>query len=369
MLRGYIFFTNFANMIEIDRHIEYLLLSNDCVIVPDFGGFMAHHVDAHYDESDDMFLPPTRTIGFNPQLKLNDSLLVQSYIEAYDISYPEALALISDEVAEIRQHLENNGSYEMLNLGTLILNENGNYVFEPCEAGIMTPELYGMSGFTMARLSKVCNAASETIALNPEFCTSVSDTETSIASTPVRSIFDNEDEEEHNEFFLVRKSWVRNVVAVCIALIAFYVSSTPLSSPQHQQSLVDTGLLSKIVPQEVVNNVTASQVETGVDTDAKTLEIKDSHVGTSTNGTEEALEISKPYYSIVLASRVTKRNAANYVETLQHQGFEDARVLITSNNVKVIYGTYNTEAQAYNALNKLHGNEPFREGWITKVKE
>ena len=69
-------------MIELERHIEVLLLDNDCVIVPDFGGFMAHHVDARYDEADGSFVPPIRTLGFNPQLKINDSLLIHSYIEA-----------------------------------------------------------------------------------------------------------------------------------------------------------------------------------------------------------------------------------------------------------------------------------------------
>ncbi len=48
----------FAHVIELERHIEILLLSNDCVIVPDFGGFMAHHVDAYYDEEETIFLPP-----------------------------------------------------------------------------------------------------------------------------------------------------------------------------------------------------------------------------------------------------------------------------------------------------------------------
>lgn len=356
-------------MIEIDRHIEHLLLSNDCVIVPDFGGFMAHHVDAHYDESDDMFLPPTRTIGFNPQLKLNDSLLVQSYIEVYDVSYPEALAQICDEVTEIRQHLENKGSYDLMNLGTLLLNENGNYIFEPCEAGIMTPDLYGMSGFSMSRLSKLNSVVPETIALNPETRTIVSDNETRTNTTPVVSIFGEDEDEENNEFFLIKKSWIRNVVAVCIALIAFLVSSTPLNSPQYQQSLIDTGILSRIVPQEVANKAATSTINKNEKIDTKTLEFKDSRRDVPTNEKEESVEFSKPYYSIVLASRVTKRNAANYVEILQKQGFEDARVLITSSNVKVIYGTYDTESQAYNTLNRLHGNEPFKEGWITKIKE
>ena len=81
-------------MIQLQRHIEILLLENECVIVPDFGGFMTHQVAAHYDEADRSFVPPTRTLGFNPQLRMNDSVLAQSYVEAYDISYPEALRRI-----------------------------------------------------------------------------------------------------------------------------------------------------------------------------------------------------------------------------------------------------------------------------------
>ena len=118
-------------MIQIERHIEILLLSNDCVIVPDFGGFMAHHVDARYEESEGLFLPPLRTLGFNPQLRLNDSLLAQSYIEAYDISYPEALRRIANEVEERKQHLSNEGCYELNDLGTIYVNDEGRYEFSP----------------------------------------------------------------------------------------------------------------------------------------------------------------------------------------------------------------------------------------------
>ena len=71
-------------MIRLARHIEILLLGNDCVIVPNLGGFVVHHVCACYDEGDGLFLPPQRTLGFNPVLKMNDSLLAQSYVEAYD---------------------------------------------------------------------------------------------------------------------------------------------------------------------------------------------------------------------------------------------------------------------------------------------
>ena len=59
-------------MIELAQHIEALLLENDCVIVPNFGGFVAHYAPATYVKEENLFLPPTRIIGFNSQLKLND---------------------------------------------------------------------------------------------------------------------------------------------------------------------------------------------------------------------------------------------------------------------------------------------------------
>ena len=52
-------------MIELARHIEILLLENDCVIVPELGGFIAHYQPAYYAESDNIYFPPMRTIGFN----------------------------------------------------------------------------------------------------------------------------------------------------------------------------------------------------------------------------------------------------------------------------------------------------------------
>ena len=78
---------------------------------------MVHRIDASYDDGDNMFIPPLRTLGFNPQLTMNDSLLAQSYVEAYDISYPEAISRIDDEVRELKQHLENEGEYILNDIG------------------------------------------------------------------------------------------------------------------------------------------------------------------------------------------------------------------------------------------------------------
>ena len=385
-------------MIEINRHIEILLLSNDCVIVPGFGGFMAHHVDARYDGTDNMFLPPLRTVGFNPQLTMNDSLLVLSYVETYDMSYPEALRRIEDEVAEIRQTLENEGKYEVDNVGILSLNEDGNIEFEPHEAGILTPDFYGLGGFDMMPVAQLtageeanANKAATSKTAAP---TTESKPNANLVEMPAKpmqkekeaavnnSVFINDDEEEETsaEFISIRKSWLRNLAAACIAIIAFFTISTPLGAPTMQKSQIDTGMLNRIMPKEidqmkkakelVINGDGTKLMETSENAAQNTENAAQTAGSTAQNANQDAeLSLPSTYYSIVLASRVTKHNAANYAERLQGKGFKQARVLITENNVKVIYGTYNSESEAHAALESLRDNEAFADGWITKVKE
>ena len=43
-------------------------MENDCVMVPGLGGFVAHYTPAMRVAEENVFLPPTRIIGFNPQL-------------------------------------------------------------------------------------------------------------------------------------------------------------------------------------------------------------------------------------------------------------------------------------------------------------
>jgi len=300
---------------------------------------------------------------------MNDSLLALSYVESYDISYPEALRRIESEVAEIKQTLENKGNYEFKGLGNISLNDDGNYEFEPWEAGILSPELYGLGGVNILPVAQISSENVKESQNNSVSKTSVVDNQADTSEqTSPNSVFVVDEEEIENEekaeFISIRKSWIRNFAAACIAIIAFFTLSTPLGNPTIQKSQIDTGMLTRIMPRE-----TAKETHELVLNDNEKPEAKST---SNINNPAEDVEINTPattYYSIVLASRVTKRNAANYVELLQGKGFKDARVLITNNNVKVIYGTYPTENEAYTALNRLHGNEAFADGWITKVKE
>lgn len=321
-------------MIQLGKHIEILLLENDCVIVPDFGGFMAHHLSARYEESEGIFLPPLRTLGFNPQLRLNDSLLAQSYVETYDISYPEALRRIAAEVEELKQWLVEKGHYEFNDLGTISLTADGRYEFTPCEAGILTPSLYGLSSFEMNKLGESTLADDESVA----------------QTIPLN---------RRKDGIFIKYSTIRNVAAACIA--ALVIALFPTQSGDSQFSVANSQfnaeLLKRIMPKDITTG-TPEQIATAAEEKSAEKQAE-----------KEAVKVG-PSYTIVLACQVGKKNAADFVERLHQKGFNAARVVENGKDVRVVYGNFSTETEAYNALRPLRQkNSDFADGWVMKTAE
>lgn len=350
-------------MIELQRHIEILLLTNECVIVPDFGGFMTHYIPARYDAADRSFLPPLRTLGFNPQLSMNDSVLVQSYVEAYDLSYPEALRRVSAEVNELKEILSEEGSYTLTDLGTLTVNADGNYEFAPCEAGLLTPELYGLGAYTFKQLKDekmvetslqaIPAAAAETPLFQPE--------ESAAPQQPTLLEF-TDDDDDHETTIHIRLSWIRNAVAIAAAIAAFFLMSTPVVNSDlgsNAMSQLQNNILYKLMPKDT-NTIPAEPV----------VEPVAQKVQAPKDTVETVVPASSGYtYYIIVASQVRLHNAENYVEKLHQQGYEDAKVFVHKNVVRVACGEYESESEAYRHLRKLNNKDQFADAWIYKTAE
>ena len=369
--------SNFAVVIEIERHIEILLLDNDCVIVPGLGGFTAHHVEASFDESDDVFLPPLRTLGFNQQLKINDSLLVQSYIEAYDISYPEALRRIEGEVEELRQRLANDGYYEMTDIGVLEMNEDGNIIFTPCEAGILTPEIYGLSSFEMQPLmaEESTTSASSTQVQKPNveptpITTTVFDQVGQKEETSANDAGqDTDTDEDAEKTICIKVSWLRNAgIAAAAALLLFFVIFPISHSGLKNVNIGDfngTSFFSKLMPKDSqMNNINISEIKASAK-DSSRQSVKDS-VKDSIKGIEP--KVKSDTFCIVLASCIPQKNPERYVEQLHKKGFDKAYAMVNNKMVRVIYGNYTSETDAYNDLQKIRSKDEFEQAWILKKK-
>ena len=265
-------------MIKIDRHIEILLLNNDCVIVPGLGGFMAHHVPARYYTDCQSFIPPLRQLGFNSQLQINDSLLAQAYIETYDISYPEALRRIASEVEELKQTLQNEGFCELHGIGTLSQKIDGRIEFEPCEAGLLTPSLYALNSLDFPLLDTTSTTTKSTKGVSEEFTTPKPVPHLASSKNAPLEEGNNKEEEYSEPVISIKLSTIKHIATAAAIIIALFVCTIPfgkLYQPELKESFADTGILFNILPEELR--------EENIDPAEKTISFNNTTTNTSQN--------------------------------------------------------------------------------------
>ena len=221
-------------MIELARHIETLLLDNDCVIIPNFGGFVAYYEPSVYIKDEELFLPPMRIVGFNPKLQLNDGLLVQFYMRTYKMEFPEASRALEKDVSLMVQTLHEEGKLYLENIGELYCDIQGNYKFKPCKKEIVTPFFYGLDSFQMKELASLSVDEERTPTLD--------------VSSPRKRTFSI--------------AVLRNMVAAVVAAVLFFALSTPVENTRIEEGYA------QLLPREVLESATPQTVTPEVDSTA-----------------------------------------------------------------------------------------------------
>ena len=113
------------------NYIKELLFEQDCVVIPEFGGFIAHYVSAEIHSIRHTFTPPSKSIAFNEMLRLNDGLLASYVSHREGISREEALVNIREFIQALREEIKQKNKYRLEEVGTLFLNHEQKLQFEP----------------------------------------------------------------------------------------------------------------------------------------------------------------------------------------------------------------------------------------------
>lgn len=346
-------------MIELARHIENLLFTNDCVIVPQLGGFVTRYVPARFDAEEGLYLPPCRSVGFNPQLQLNDGLLVQSYMQAADLSYPEAVQQLEADVNQLKQQLQAEGFYSLEGIGQLTLGLNGKYGFEPAERGVVSPQLYAMEPVLAHSLQE----HSHTSAISHK---------RKLSGKRIRHATSR-----RSYTISINRRLADACIAALVALVVYFAWANDFTTPnetsqaslsssfvflnQHLPEVVTPSPRQATKPRPVAVAQSASQQETAV-TAAATSTPQPASASTTQPSTE--LKVADKPYAIVLVSSITQRNAKRYVQQLSQQGIEGAYVQTTPRMVRVLYKHYATAEEAQSVLNKMRSHEQFHDAWV-----
>lgn len=392
-------------MIELAQHIEYLLLENDCVIVPGLGGFVAHYVSSARVAKDNTFFPPTRVIGFNPQLNMNDGLLVQSYMSVYGTNFSDATKMVERKVNELIAELHEDGKVELPNVGEVSYNINGTLGFAPFDNKITSPCLYGLDVFEMKELAELRRPQTENV---------ISQVERSEESKQKSTV--------HIKF---NKSYLINAAAVVAAVVISFFFSTPIKNTEvvkeNYAKLLPAEMFEKIEMQsiaispivvkqnkpisEVANTkketqkivpIVAKEVkvakineepdykekkqaqannanETGNDIKSPTVRVEQKEQSTESSAPitvdVEAKTIgvaSSKAYHIIIASVGTQKDAEYMATQLVDKGFAGAKAIIGGGKNRVGIESHNTEVEAYRALERVRQNDNYKNAWVLK---
>lgn len=383
-------------MKELSRHIEVLLLENDCVIVPGLGGFIAHNKAAEFKDSANVFCPPLRTIGFNPQLTINDGLLAQSYMQSYDTDFPDASRKIESVVSQIKESLYKNGQAELDNIGTLYYTMAGTYGFEPYNNAFFSPSLYGLGSFSISPLSEL-----------PSLKETTAEQRVIIETVPASPV---ENSNKNNRQQHIIKRMAEHAIGIAAAIILFFVLSVPVentyldnssyaslgaetmldairskslatSTPeirlkhneetQKAQQAVTTGRRNNVntLRPVAVKTVKVEKTDKIEKTESKAVktEKKAEAAGKKTNIAKETQKsniASDKGLFVIVASLQTMQDAEKELAKFKKQGYNEARILTSDNRFRIALYSYTDKSQAYNKINELKKEEQFKTAWL-----
>ena len=385
-------------MIELTKHIEILLLENDCVIVPELGGFIAYHQPAHYEEDEGVFLPPIRTVGFNPQLTMNDGLLTQAYMQTYHTDFPDAARKIAIEVSELKEILYSEGVVEMQGVGTLYYTIFNTYEFHPQLNGVLSPVLYALDSFSMKPLSAIEVDEQPVVAV-----------ESPLPSLPKK---------EKKEIRL-NPQWLGNAVAVAVAAILFFILSVPVENTYidkgNYASLGTDCLFDAIRSQSMAATLSMQTMEVTQQkkvAEVKPIVVKEEKVAVLANEsvtpmvvekaeldktavkaevtktikklpkvkeTPKAKEApkatkvtpkveNKKKYHIIVASLVTSSDANRTLQMYKKQGYNDASIKEGSGRYRISLCSFSDKESANKKVNDLKKTDAFKGAWVLTSK-
>lgn len=128
------------------KFIEYisdLLFLHDCVIIPDFGGFICNYKSAYIDENSGLICPPTKDILFNRNLTHNDGLLVNWIACKENLTYDKALNQLTLFCEDLKIRLNQKQRVAFGDIGVFFTDRRFNIIFEQGKNNFFA-EAYGM---------------------------------------------------------------------------------------------------------------------------------------------------------------------------------------------------------------------------------
>lgn len=329
-------------MKDLIEHIDALIMEYDCVIIPDFGGFVLNKESASIGE---VIRPPSVSVGFNTALKHNDGLLAESYMKSKSISYDAACKQINESVKKINGFLNAKQAVIFPKLGSFTLNEDLNITFTPTTERLKHPSTIGFSPIELRRLNDITKA--------------------------------NQTQLQEYKQLGVRRT-LAGIGAAAAAVLLFFTLSTPIKDVDKSQKA------SFFTTNSVIsnNNIQQTQIQSiaseSINTNYKTIDKQEITDSSATKVSEQPTisaktepmadsKMSKPSpgFYIIVGSCPTATIAKQMVSALKDDGFSDATIVPSKGRTRVSVAQFENKTVAERYLNNFRAEySEFGDAWL-----
>ena len=111
-------------LMDLSAELVHLLRTHNCVAIPGFGGFVTQDRCSSMHPVEHLLIPPSKQIGFNPELKQNDGLL-QNLLMHRGTSAEQASENVRNLSLNCSEQLDKHGIVQIVGLGKLLKDDKG----------------------------------------------------------------------------------------------------------------------------------------------------------------------------------------------------------------------------------------------------
>ncbi len=317
---------------SVDIYISELLFLHDCVIIPEFGGFVGNNRSATLNEISGTIYPPSKEILFNKNLNKNDGLLINHIALSERITNDESKNILSDFVNKINTRLKTVRTFRIEKVGLFSVGLDNNILFLQDSFINYNMNSFGLSSEKSKKTNKIEKEVEKII--------------TPISTKEGR-----------------RKSW--RAAAILIPIIGLsLISITQEDKINNIYSQMATMNPLSVFETENKEVEDTKQIEETSEikivpeiTETKEIVVKEIVI--------EEKSLEKKYF-IIAGSFGEEENANRLVKQLQSESF-DAEIIGTNKNglFRVAFDGFTTKEEALISLQKLKSDN--KSGWILSL--
>lgn len=285
-------------------------------------------------------MPPHRSLVFNPQVTVDDALLLSEYMDDGTMSYEEAGECLANDIEAMRQKLSATGILCFGDLGTFNMDIEGKISFTANENSIDDPYNYGFEPLAIAPLKEL----------------------------------------QQKDIVIKRSNIGKYISAIAAAIVVIFVLIPLGSSIYNRDTQLSVAGFTPVEKSARTVTVVAPASESVCEI-APVEETATAHIFTTTEipapaieetklepiapAVEENVEIAEKIskqYSIIVASTPNSDKAQLAITELSRKMQADYQVVQGDRRFRIAIESYSNEADANAALERIQAT--FSDAWI-----